>query len=79
MRTSRKTADSLALGILLGMDTPAERQAKLDAIRKNVIQEMGLECPKCECAAVEDNSCSGSRREFRCCGCDHRWGPGSEA
>ena len=72
------TADQLALNILLA-DIPEDtRQDRLTALTKTVRPATGSECPECGHEDTEDNGCSGSRIEFRCCSCDHRWGPGSE-
>ena len=74
-----KTIDQITLGILLAPFTDLERQIQLRSLAKSVRQAEGSECPSCGCKDTEDNGCQGSRQEFRCCACDHRWGPGSEA
>ena len=72
------TADQLALNILLA-DIPEDtRQDRLTALTKTVRPATRSACPDRGHEDTEDNGCSGSRIEFRCCSCDHRWGPGSE-
>ena len=40
------------------------------SLRKEAAAAVGEECPECGSRATEDNGGT----EYRCCGCDHRWG-----
>ena len=58
------TYDQLAASYLLaGKPIPA-------TLVREAAQAVGSECPECGSKDTESNDAS----EYRCCGCDHRWG-----
>lgn len=74
-----RTADSLALDILLA-DIPEDtRQRRLSALATTVRHATGSECPECDATSgLEDNGASGSELVHLCTSCGHQWGPGTE-
>lgn len=80
MRMARSDYDSLALGVMLGGGTKAQREVRLSALRQRAACDLGEECPACGAReGIEDNGCSGSQLVNLCVGCGHQWGPGTEA
>lgn len=79
MRERQKTADEMALEIMLSPHARPERLKQLAKLAKLIKIGEGNECPWCGCEDTEDNSCTGHNAEYRCCACDHRWGPGTES
>jgi hypothetical protein len=79
LRDRARSADSLALDILLA-DIPEEtRQRQLGALAKRVRQATGSECPSCgSTGGLEDNGAHGSELVHLCTACGHQWGPGAE-
>lgn len=73
-----RSADSLALDILLADLPEVERQRQLGALSARVREAHGFVCPECGSEDTEDNGCSGSSAEYRCGTCHHHWGPGTE-
>lgn len=74
-----RTADSLALDILLA-DLPEDtRQRRLSDLAQRVRQATGSECPECGATeGLEDNGANGSELVNLCTSCGHQWGPGTE-
>lgn len=76
--TRSPSFDAMALEILLAPISEHERRKRLVAMEKAATQALGLMCPTCDSTDTEDNGESGTRLGFRCCTCDHRWGPDNE-
>jgi len=74
-----RTADEMAIDILLA-DIPEEtRQRRLSALAQRARQAIGSECPDCGATdGLEDNGASGSDLVHLCTACGHQWGPGTE-
>lgn len=68
MQPRSMTPDQAAAYILIH-GTPADMQR----LRSEMAVATGEKCPECGETETEDNGCSGSDLEYRCCGCDHRW------
>ena len=72
-RTTPKTADAMALDILLAGGP--RMQARLTALHAYVErQHTGGACPACGAAGPhDDNGCSGDELSFCCCACGEQW------
>lgn len=73
MSTQRRTADEMALEIMLSDAPTRVREARLAKLLNLANASIGDHCPQCRCNDTESNGHS----EYRCCACDHRWEPGA--
>ena len=76
MNTAR-TADGLALEIMLSRRTPALRDA---ALRSLATQLAPAACPECGGADLQDDDTAPSSHDHTllCVGCGHQWNPNND-
>lgn len=77
---TNRTADAMALDIILSNAPKRVRDARLAALLKAANASIGVLCPHCGASedAIQDNSASGPHLVYLCIRCEHQWGPGTE-